>query len=86
MDEKMKQFYRDFRAIKKHFIQEIATLCTRYGTDVIPLSFGDIFDFWNPALDKLIDRDFRRKIERKVKKLNKKLNPLWRKIRGWLGK
>jgi len=86
MDEKTKQFYRDLRALKDQFISDVAALCTEYGMDLIPLSFDDVFNFWNPALDKLIDKDFRHKIERKVKKLKKELNPLWRRIRGWFGK
>ncbi len=85
MDDKTRWFYRDLRELKDEFIAKVAKLCTNYGIEIIPFSFDEVFDFWNPALDKLIDKDFRCKIERKVKKLKKKLNPVWRTIRGWFG-
>jgi len=84
MDDK--QFYRDLRVLRDKFVQDVADLCVKYGTELIPLSFDDVFNFWNPALEKLIDKDFRQTIERKVKSLKKELNPLWRRIRGWFGK
>lgn len=86
MNEKTKQFYRDLRKLKDQFIADVSKLCIEYGMDIIPFSFDEIFNIWNPALEKVIDKNFRRKVERKTKKLKKKLNPFWRSVRGWFGK
>ena len=74
----MDDFFKELKALKEKFIQEVADACVRYGWEIVPLSFDEIYDFWNPALDKLLDKGFRHKIERKVKRLKKKLNPVWR--------
>lgn len=84
-DEKTKQFYRDLRILKKEFIEKVGALVVKYGLNIVPLSFEDVFNFWNPLLDKLIDKDFRHKIERKIKDAQKKLNPFWRKLRKFWG-
>jgi len=86
MDEKQKQFYRDLRELKDQFINAVGELAVQYGMDLIPMSFDDIFKFWSPALDKLIDKDFRHEIERKVKKLKKELNPVYRWFRKLTGR
>lgn len=75
------KFIEELNILKEKFIQDVASICIRYGLDLIPLSFDEIYKFWNPALNKLINKQFRRKIERKVKRLKKKLNPFWRWIR-----
>jgi len=86
MDDKTKQLYRDIREAKDRFVREIGDICVGYGMEVVPLSFDDIFGIWNPGIEKIIDKDFRRGIERKVKKINKELNPLWRALRKLFGK
>ena len=86
MDENTKQFYRDIRGLKDKFIKDIGDLAVGYGMDVVPLSFDDIFNIWNPGIERILDKDFRRNIERKVKKLNKKLNPFYRAFRKLFGK
>lgn len=85
MDESTKQFYRDIRSLKDRFIKDVGDVAVGYGMDVVPLSFDDIFNIWNPGIEKIIEKSFKRTIERKVKKLKKELNPWWRKIRGWFG-
>lgn len=86
MDDQTKQFYRDIRTLKDGFIKDIGDLAIKYGIDIVPLSFDDIFKIWNPGIEKILDKDFKRKIERKVKRMNKKLNPFYRAFRKLFGK
>lgn len=86
MDEKTKEFYREIRLARDKFVDEVKSICIKYGMDIVPFPELEIIEFWKSRLDKIIDKDFRTKIERRIKSLKKELNPVWRRIRGWFGK